>query len=82
MQAHGVIIGKYIELVDTTNFPDGLLVTVDIHSDSSSLKKKQSLVNELCGSWANDDSLNAVFSEMDDRRHNSRAREVIFDAAS
>lgn len=82
MQVQGVIIGRYIELLSETDLPDGLSVTVDIRPESFSLGEKRRLVDELCGSWANDDSLNPIFAEIECNRRNSTPREVNFDAAS
>ena len=82
MQVQGVIIGRYIELLYETDLPDGLHVTVDIRPESFSLEEKRGLIDELCGSWANDRSLSPIFTEIECNRRNSAPREVNFDAAS
>ena len=82
MKAQGIIIGRSIELLHETDFPDGLLVTVDIRLDSFSLEEKRRQVDELCGSWEGDSSLNPIFTEIGDGRRNSRLREANFDAPS
>ncbi len=82
MQAKGVIIGRYIELLHETDLPDGLPVTVDIQTESSSLEERRRRIDELCGSWAGDSSLNPIFSEIEHNRRDSRLREVDFDAVS
>ena len=82
MQLQGVIVGRYIELLYETDFPDGLSVTVDIRPKPFSLEEKRGLIDELCGSWAGDDSLNPIFTEIECNRRNSVPREVNFDAAS
>ncbi|CAN2040019.1 conserved hypothetical protein [Candidatus Magnetomoraceae bacterium gMMP-15] len=79
MQIQGVIIGRYIELLYETDLPDGFPVTVDIRPESFFLEKKRRLVDELCGSWADDDSLNQIFTEIECNRRNSSPREVNFD---
>ena len=81
MQVQGVIIGRYIELLYETGLPDGFPVTVDIRPESFSLEEKRRLVDELCGLWADDDSLNPIFAEIECDRRNSYLREVNFDAA-
>ncbi len=82
MQVRGVISGRYIELLHETDLPNGLPVTVEIRPEVLSLAEKRRLVDELCGSWAGDESLTLIFSEIENRRHNSVPREVNFDAAS
>ncbi len=72
MQAQGVIIGRYIELLHETDLPDGLLVTVEIHSESFSLEERRKLIDELCGSWEGDSSLNPIFTEIEYSRRDSR----------
>jgi len=82
MQTQGIIIGRYIELLHETDLSDGLRVTVDIHSESLSLEEKLRLIDELCGSWAGDSSLNPIFTEIEYSRRNSKLREADFDAPS
>lgn len=82
MQAQGIIIGRYIELLHKTDLPEGLPVTVDIRPESFSLEEKRRMIDELCGSWADDSSLGPIFCEIEDSRRSSSSREVNFDAAS
>ncbi|WP_417910555.1 hypothetical protein [Candidatus Electronema sp. PJ] len=82
MQVQGVIVGRYIELLQEINLPDGQPVTVDIHAESLSLAEKQSLVDEVCGLWADDSSLSPIFKEIEQNRRASLTRKVDFDAAS
>ena len=82
VQLQGVIIGRYIELLHKTDLPDGLPVTVDIRPESFSLEKKRRLVDELCGSWADDSTLKRIFTEIGHTRRDSGPREVNFDATS
>lgn len=82
MQVQGVVVGRHIELLYETDLPDGFPVTVDIRPESFSLGERRRLIDELCGSWADDDSLNLIFAEIGHGRRNSTPREVHFDAAS
>ncbi len=81
MQVRGVISGRYIELLSETDLPNGLPVTVDIRPELLSLAEKRELIDRLCGSWANDDSLRPIFSEIERERRDSVPREVNFDVA-
>ena len=74
MRVQGVINGKHIELLYETDLPDGLPVIVDIHPKSLSLAEKRGLIDELCGSWAGDDSLKLIFTEIECKRHASTLR--------
>ena len=82
MQTQGVITGRYIELLHETDLPDGMSVIVDIRPKSFSLEEKRRMIDELCGSWAEDISLSRIFTEIKKHRCNSGPREVNFDAAS
>lgn len=82
MQAQGVITGRHIELLHETHLPDGMSVIVDIRPVSISLEEKRRMIDELCGSWAEDSSLSQIFSEIEKHRCDSGSREVNFDAAS
>lgn len=82
MQVQGIITGKQITLSHKTGLPDGMFVTIDIRCKLLSLEKKRAMVDRLCGSWTHDPSIPAIFHEIEQQRHASKAREVIFDAAS
>jgi len=82
MQVQGIIIGRYIELLHETTLPEGLLVTVDIHSEPFSLAEKERRIDELCGSWEGDSSLNPIFTEIEYGRRKSGLREANFDTPS
>ncbi|MCB8946080.1 MAG: hypothetical protein H6658_20235 [Ardenticatenaceae bacterium] len=43
-----------------------------------SLKQKWDLVDQLCGAWANDNSLPPIFSAIEHQRAASKPREVSF----
>jgi|GEM_PF-4725686 len=47
-----------------------------------SLQQKRELAAEVFGSWANDDSIPAIFQEIEEQRASSQFREVSFDATS
>ena len=81
-QTQGVIAGKHIELLHETDLPDGLQVIVDIRPDSNAVEEKKWLIDQLCGSWAKDDSLDAIFAEIEKNRRSDSPREVNFDAPS
>ena len=82
MRTQGIIIGRYIELLYDTDLPDGLPVIVDIRQGAFSLEEKLKLIDELCGSWLDDDSLSPIFTEIESVRLDSMPREVNFDATS
>ena len=78
----GVINGEYIKLFNKTSLPDGLPVIVNIRTKPSMPEEKLNLIDKLCGSWKNDSSLESVFAEIGNQRHQDKPREVFFDAAS
>lgn len=82
MQVQGIITGKYIKLLCETDFPDGQPVTVNIRLDSYSPEEKRRLIDELCGSWVGDSSVESIFEEIEQSRCDSKPREVHFDASS
>ena len=43
-----------------------------------SLSQKQTLVDQLCGSWANDESIIPIFREIEQQRALNKPREVSF----
>lgn len=65
IQVQGVIHGNQIELEHETNLPQGSIVLVEIHPKPLALEEKVRLVNLLCGSWAHDASLKAIFEEIE-----------------
>ena len=44
-----------------------------------SLEEKKSIIESLCGSWANDESIDVIFKEIDLQRHIYPGRKVDFD---
>ena len=82
MQVQGVISGRYIQLQRQTDLPDGQPVTVNIRPDSFSLEEKRRLLDELCGSWVDDSSIDPIFKEIEQGRRDSKPRKVNFDVSS
>jgi len=44
-----------------------------------SVEQKLELVDELCGGWAGDDSIQAIFQEIEEERALSRSRAISFE---
>ena len=44
-----------------------------------SLEEKRDIIESLCGSWADDKSIDAVFKEIDLQRHVYQGRKIDFD---
>jgi hypothetical protein len=82
MQVQGIVIGRYIELFQEIDLPDGQAVTVDIHPKALSLEEKRKIADKLCGSWAVDNTLCPIFKEIEQSRRDNLSRKVEFDAAS
>ncbi len=61
---HGIVRGRRIDLDDETGLPDGVSVTVDIRLDSGQGDDLRDRIDRLCGAWADDPSIDAVFSEI------------------
>lgn len=79
-QVQGIINGKYIELDREPNIPSGARVIIEIQSKPLSLVEKRRLVDQLCGSWASDPSLKAIFADIEAQRAITQPREVDFGA--
>ncbi|MBI5026733.1 MAG: DUF2281 domain-containing protein [Nitrospirae bacterium] len=43
-----------------------------------SIKEKKTIIESLCGSWADDKSIDVIFREIDLQRHSYKGREVKF----
>jgi len=43
-----------------------------------STKEKKTIIESLCGSWADDKSIDVIFREIDLQRHSYKGREVKF----
>ncbi len=82
MQVQGIIRGNRLELYKETGLADGIPVIVDIKPMPLSLEEKRKLTDKLCGSWAEDKSLEPIFKKIGQQRHNSKAREANFEIPS
>jgi len=82
LQIRGTIKGKRIELERETGLPSGSSVVVKIEPKPLDLEEKRSLVDSLCGTWADDSSLSVIFAEIEQRRAMILPREVNFHVAS
>ncbi|MBI3978098.1 MAG: hypothetical protein HY331_07930 [Chloroflexi bacterium] len=76
----GVVRGKRIELEEETGLPPGSEVIVAIRPRPLTLEEKRRLTEELCGTWAADDSLPPIFAEIERIRDATLPRDVDFDA--
>jgi len=81
LQAQGTIRGRQIELDRETGLPAGSSVIVRIESVPLALEEKRSLADSLCGAWAGDASLEAIFAEIEQQRAATLPREVSFNVA-
>lgn len=76
MHVQGVIKGKYIELSHSLGIPDGMTLMLDIQIVYPTFQEQQDLIDQLCGSWADDSSLPEIFAEIDQQRHRSIPRDI------
>lgn len=83
VNANGKIHGDRIDLDRIlSEFPDGASVSVSVSSRELSLDEKQRLVDELCGAWRGDDSIEPIFDEIARERASSAERSVDIDDPS
>ncbi|NOS99351.1 MAG: hypothetical protein HOP29_01855 [Phycisphaerales bacterium] len=82
VKCFGVIHGKVIELRQGTILPDGTSVTVHIEADGLPLEDRRGRMRALCGSWAQDDSLDEAFTDIARDRTTRGHREVDLNGAS
>lgn len=78
----GTVRGNSIELEGEPGLPSGARVTVTIEADPLAIEARRALLGELCGAWAGDTTLPAIFDDLRRRRRRVRPRVVDFDAAS
>jgi len=78
----GTIRGRHIELDGDTNLPEGAPVKVRIEAEVSSLDERRRKIGDLCGAWGTDDSLGAIFDEIEQERRSRGSREIDLDGAS
>ena len=82
LTVRGIVNGNQIELDSETGLPSGTTVMVTSHTAPLTLEQKRVLVDELCGTWADDSSVQEIFAEIARERHDALPRNVEFDAAS
>ena len=63
--------GSRIDLDGSSNLPDGTRVKVTIEAEPTQ-DHKNKLLDELCGAWASDPSIERIFHEIIEERHRSR----------
>ena len=81
LNVQGIVRGKRIELEHETGLPSGSVVMVTIQPKLLTLEEKLQLVDQLCGTWADDPSLQSIFAEIEHLREQAIARDVEFDEA-
>lgn len=57
---------------------NNLISSLLMQQKKNSLKDKKDIVNSLCGSWADDKSIDIIFREIDSQRHIYHGRKVDF----
>jgi len=77
----GIIRGRRIELDHETGLPDGARVSVRVEPHPVPLEERRRLVADLCGAWSADDSIEAIFADIERTRAVSEPRQVNLDAA-
>lgn len=81
MKVKGIIQGKTIKLLEAVTAPDGTEVTVEIPDRTSSNKIEQwQQLQQVIGSFKDDQEIEGIFAEMDRERHVYRGRDIDFDA--
>ena len=81
LNVQGIVRGKQIELDHETGLPSGSVVMVTIQPKPLTLEEERQLVDQLCGTWADDPSLQSVFAEIGRLREQAIAFDVEFTEA-
>jgi hypothetical protein len=68
-----------IKLPEWVQIPDGTEVRVKIETEITG-EEKRKLAANLCGSWANDPSIDSIFEEIERQRHKYPGREINLNA--
>jgi hypothetical protein len=68
-----LLSSEFLDEVD--NFISYLL----LRQKKRSLEEKKNIIESLCGSWADDKSIDVIFKEIDSQRHVYLGRKVDFD---
>jgi hypothetical protein len=58
---------------------DDFILSLISRQKKKSLEEKKNIIESLCGSWADDNSIDAIFKEIDLQRHAYLGRKVNFD---
>lgn len=82
LHLHGTVHGNRIELDHDPGLPPGTGVTVQIERSELSIEERRRRIDESCGAWKDDDSLDMIFAEILNNRRQSTPREVDWDAPS
>jgi hypothetical protein len=82
INVRGVIHGRRIELESEPGLPPGVPVLVRIEPQLLSLEEKRQLLDDLCGAWARDPTIEPIFAEIEQERRQATPREVSFDDPS
>jgi hypothetical protein len=77
LQIPGIVNGKSIELEQETGLPEGSQVMINILPVSLPLNEKLKLAESLCGTWAGDPSLDAIFAEIEQQRDAAITRKIV-----
>ncbi len=72
---------KDLELLSpaSLNEVDDFISSLISPQKKKSLEEKKNIIESLCGSWADDNSINAIIKEIDLQRHAYLGRKVNFD---
>lgn len=79
VELQGIIHGQSIQLLQASGLQDGTVVLIKIEPQPLSLEEKRLLIQKLCGAWATDSSLPAIFAEIEQARDLNNSREVFWD---
>jgi len=77
----GVIEKHSIKLPEWVHLYDGTKVNVSIEVEES-IEEKRKLAEKLCGSWADDPTIDQIFEEIEKARHSYSGREIEFNVSS
>ena len=75
-QIKGTVRGKGIELERAPSLPEGSRVLLTVEALTTSDEERRQAILGLCGTWKNDQSLPAIFTEIAEERHHHKEREV------
>jgi hypothetical protein len=82
INVRGIIHGKRIDLESEPDLPPGVPVLVRIEPQPLSLEEKRNLLDDLCGAWSGDSTIDPIFAEIEQERRQATPREVSFDDPS